>query len=357
MSNITDALPRAAILPTEKEQAVGGLRFDWFMAFLGALFAGGLFLDGWAHYHGRVDDSFFTPWHAVLYSSFGLMAGVLVFTFVRNLRRGTAWRLAAPAGYGLALLGVAIFAAGGGADMVWHELFGVEADTEALISPSHLVLALGMTLMVTSPLRAAWLRPDRSTADGWPTYLPIVLSAAVFLSILSFFTSYAHPFVHPGATRSGLGGHGVSDEVAQSFGIAAMLLQTGVLMGLALLLLRRWQWALPFGSLTLIFGLNAAAMSALHDEFRLILPAVVAGLLADGVRYILKPGDGRVAAVRFFAFATPALYCLAYFAALELTEGIWWSIHLWLGVVVLSGVVGLFLSYLMWPPAGPVEAR
>src|SRR6266702_774121 len=39
--------------------------------------------------------------------------------------------------------------------MLWHIAFGVEADVESLISPSHLVLAVGSTLMLTGPLRAA----------------------------------------------------------------------------------------------------------------------------------------------------------------------------------------------------------
>jgi hypothetical protein len=29
----------------------------------------GLFLDGWAHSHGK-PESFFSPWHGVLYSGF-----------------------------------------------------------------------------------------------------------------------------------------------------------------------------------------------------------------------------------------------------------------------------------------------
>ena len=38
------------------------------MSALSAWLVGGFFLDGWAHTHGKVDQSFFTPWHAVLYS-------------------------------------------------------------------------------------------------------------------------------------------------------------------------------------------------------------------------------------------------------------------------------------------------
>ena len=35
--------------------------FDGAVTLLGAAFTGDLFLDGWAHTHGRVDDTFFTP--------------------------------------------------------------------------------------------------------------------------------------------------------------------------------------------------------------------------------------------------------------------------------------------------------
>ncbi len=45
-----------------------------------------------------------------------------------------------PVGYGWGFIGVIAFAAGGVADMVWHQIFGVEVDLEALLSPSHLLL-------------------------------------------------------------------------------------------------------------------------------------------------------------------------------------------------------------------------
>jgi hypothetical protein len=52
------------VAPQQHTIAVGGLAFDWVMMSLSLLFLGGLYLDGWAHNHGRVDDSFFTIWHA-----------------------------------------------------------------------------------------------------------------------------------------------------------------------------------------------------------------------------------------------------------------------------------------------------
>jgi hypothetical protein len=56
-------------LPTSAWPLAGGGRaFDWVTVALRAWLQGGGFLDGWAHHHGRVDASFFTPWHAVLYT-------------------------------------------------------------------------------------------------------------------------------------------------------------------------------------------------------------------------------------------------------------------------------------------------
>jgi hypothetical protein len=46
---------------------------DWTVALGGLWLIGGLHLDGWAHHHIRL-DTFFSPWHAVLYSGFGVTA-------------------------------------------------------------------------------------------------------------------------------------------------------------------------------------------------------------------------------------------------------------------------------------------
>ncbi len=40
----------------------------WALVAASAWLVGGVYLDGWAHHHGKVDDTFLTAWHAVLYS-------------------------------------------------------------------------------------------------------------------------------------------------------------------------------------------------------------------------------------------------------------------------------------------------
>ena len=238
---------------------------------------------------------------------------------------------------------------GGVGDMIWHILFGVETDLEALLSPTHLVLALGWVQIVGGPLRAAWQRPDETPiVAGWVARLPKLLALTFILPLFTFFTVYAHPFVHMLAAA---GEHAQRGEFAQSLGVVAFLLQPALMMGVILLALRRW--TLPFGGITLMLTLNTALLSVLHDLYFLIPVAVLAGLVADFLLRALRPSVERPTPLRLFAFAVPAMLYMLYFIALLLTVGIGWSIHLWVGVIILAGVIGLLLSYLVAPPAYP----
>src|SRR6478672_7437716 len=185
------AVQQTARLSTPRiEQTRQSGIFDWVMVGLLGVFLAGLILDGWAHAHGKVDGTFFTPWHAVFYSGFALVAGALGGVLVLNYRRGTAGYRAIPAGYEYAYAGAAVFAFGGVLDLIWHTIFGIEANIDATLSPSHLMLVLGMSLLLWAPLRAAWYRLDRPV--GLFAHLPLLLSLTCTLTILSFITQYAH---------------------------------------------------------------------------------------------------------------------------------------------------------------------
>lgn len=66
---------------------------------LGAWLVLGIFIDGYAHNHGVV-ETFFTPWHAILYSGFLVCAawiiGLILYARKRN---GCSWKEAIPSGY------------------------------------------------------------------------------------------------------------------------------------------------------------------------------------------------------------------------------------------------------------------
>jgi Tol biopolymer transport system component len=167
-------------------------RLDVAMGILSVLLVGGFFIDLWAHSHGRVDDSFFTPWHGLLYASAGLFGGVLLAIALRGRREGAALSESLPAGYGFSLVGAALFLTAGIADLVWHELFGIEVDVEGLLSPTHLALATSGIMMVFGPVRSAWSKGPPTDFPGW---LPWVAGLTMGLAILGAFTEYAHPAI------------------------------------------------------------------------------------------------------------------------------------------------------------------
>ena len=57
--------------------------FAWTTLGLCLWYFSGLVLDGWAHTHGEVDASFFTPWHALFYSGFIAYSGFIIWTLWR----------------------------------------------------------------------------------------------------------------------------------------------------------------------------------------------------------------------------------------------------------------------------------
>ncbi len=126
---------------THLEQPTSSLRYDWIAAVLSLLGVGGSYLDLWAHTHIPQLETFFTPWHAVLYGSFLLYTAFLVGTALFYSRHGYPWQLAMPKGYGLSLLGALVFAIAGVVDLLWHTFFGIEKSIDALLSPTHLGLA------------------------------------------------------------------------------------------------------------------------------------------------------------------------------------------------------------------------
>lgn len=177
---------------TQTPGEVSPSRLDWVMAGLTVVLVGGFYVDLWAHSHGRVDDTFFTPWHAILYAGALAIGAVLLVFAIRRRAGGTAWRQTLPDGYGLSLIGAGLFLVGGVLDLVWHEIFGFETNVEDLLSPTHLVLATSGVFMVTGPARSAWASGASRSFPGW---VPWSLSLMAVLSILTAFTSYAHPAV------------------------------------------------------------------------------------------------------------------------------------------------------------------
>ncbi len=311
----------------------------------------GVYLDGWAHNHVPDLESFFTPWHAVLYSGYLACALILVGQALLAYRAGKRGRALYPAGYGLSLVGVALFFASGLGDMLWHTVWGIEEGIDALFSPTHLGLAIGAGLIVSGPWRATALRAEKqpSTLLSW---IPVILSTTFVLSLLTFMTQFI------GHVRAAAPAPEVEDirEWFQQLGILYSLIYTTFIVGLFSILQRRW--TLPFGFWTVVLGLNGFGMHyAITDELRLIPAALAAGFLIDIIYTILKPSASNLWRMRLFAALIPATFYLTWIIAIMSTTGTWWSIHMWTGAIIFPAVAGWLLSYLFLPPVSVATAQ
>lgn len=333
--------------------------FDMTSALLALWFVIGLFVDGWAHNHGQTDNTFFTPWHALLYSGVLAVGLHLTWAQTRNMLRGYAWSRSLPKGYGLSLFGVGLFFAAGAVDLGWHTLFGFEPSIEALLSPPHLVLATAGICFIMGPLRSRWSAAQANPAQtGWSTSwrqaLPTVFSAAMFYLMINFFTMYFNPYgVIDELTQAGGG------RASQTSAIGGFLVHGAVLTGLVLFLIKRRP--LPFGALTVIFSAGALGMMGLFLQYvsqywQVLLAAPLAGLGLDLIVAWLKPTPERQWTYRVTATLIPVTLYTIFWAITALVFRTWWSVHMVGGIIFMSGVAGLLLSYLVVPPPDEVAA-
>ena len=314
--------------PAALRPGVGGpstARYDGIAAVIGAWSVVGLMLDGRAHETGAV-ESFFTPWHGVLYS--GVAAALLALgVSAARSRDGSGGHLAVPAGYGLAAVGAGIMALAGAADMLWHMVFGIEEDLAALLSPTHLMLLVGGLLLLSAPARAAWLRGG--SASGWRVLWPVIVSATLTATTVGFFVEFASPF-HDAGVLAGEGDHGGAE-----LGIAGVLITTLLLTGTLVALTQRFG-RLPFGAATLVFA-GVVALLSLAADFAVagaIAAAVLGGLAADGILYHAPRGRPLPLVLAL----VPVPFWAMFYAVAAVSERLTWDVELWSGSIVLSAL-------------------
>ncbi len=283
---------------------------------------------------------------------------------MRGGRAGRVGLAAIPRGYGLGLAGAAIFGLGGLCDMLWHLIFGIEQGLDALLSPSHLALVAGATLILSSPFRSAWASADPAgDAPRLRTFLPALLSLAAAVGVASFINAYLWAFLDGYHTRGLTNFYaGRADarwllNLSRELGLAEILLTNALLLAPALLAILRWR--LPFGSVTILFTFVVGLLSALEtfEQGEMIVVALAAGLAADSLIRGLRPGPGRAGATRLFAAVVPLTLWSLFFLVSYLRRGIGWSAELWIGAIVMAGLSGLVLSLLAVPPALPAHRR
>ena len=333
----------------------------------------GVYVDVWYHIHrGFEIETFFTWAHALLYGGWAL-AGLVVASY-------PAWgagRL--PRGYRTFALGVALFGLGGLFDLLWHTAFGFEVGQEAVLSPAHLWLAVSFTLAALGLSEAAvhWRatmgRPTKTSAAA-PTVseatpklalltwadLPLVLSLGMLLRVMGWYGIYANPltvdFASGGSTARtvyAFAGLAWDNGAAEIAGTAGIFLHSALLALFVVVPLRHLR--LPGGSIAAIMLYDALLLVPATDQW-LALPAVAGAALAGEIAWAWVRSGGlggpdRESGYWLLGGLVPLVQAALMFAMLgRFGGGLAWSVHLWSGVPVAAGILGLGVAVLAVPP-------
>ncbi len=335
-----------------------GRRHDLITNLLNAWMILGLFMDIWAH-GMSLPETFFTPWHAMLYSGYFATAAWLAWPVARAIQAGRPAFADLRAGHALGVAGILVFTAGGVGDMFWHVVYGVERGIEPFLSPPHLLLFVGMALMTTCPFRAAWAEKTGQRAPSFRALFPALLSLALSMTIASTVLVYLWGFatqdIMAPTTKLSLLLNLSNDFSAQMLktltqqeAIGRILLTNLALLAPVLLILRRWQP--PFGSVTLLYAIMGIFIGPTTGYWYLPV-LVVTGLIADWLIGAMAPTPLKIGSFRAFSVLLPTILWGSFFLTVRLNWGILWPPTLWLGVTMTTALSGLGLSLVMVPDA------
>ncbi len=352
----------------------GSSRFDWTVLVLGLWCFVGMAVDGWGHKHGAVDDSFFTPWHAIWYSGFTAYASFITFalwrlhdgpiptspTDLKNFLSGM------PAGYSSAVAGMVVFSLAGFGDMLWHTFLGIEGGIDILLSPTHLGLAAGLALTLMAPVWSAWHDPSSGKA-GLGSQIPILFGLGATWSVVTLFTSYIHHQTIPYNSLCAVLSTCSDGNQGLELGVSAILLQSAILTGVILLFIKRWKPA-P-GAFTVLLGVNGLAIAAFAPgevkvAWKHLLAPLASGIVLDLAHKLISSGK-----IRFFAFVIPSSHTLVWILlwmtqvpfkfgthnGYPVMSPFGWTIHSTIGAIFLAGCVGILMSIVISPPELPFE--
>lgn len=299
----------------------------------------GLFLDGWAHNHQK-PESFFSLWHGVLYSGFTAAALWAVWIVWRRRDPQRSFLQTMPPGHLATLAGFGLFGLGAIGDLIWHEIFGIEANVEALLSPTHLFLLVGGGVALSAPLRR--MMRSSATAVSAREFRPALLSLTLLTAVVAFFFGYLSPF---GTTAVGFPNatthtHDLSritpaigEELRENWALGSIFVTTVLFVIPALFVRRRWKTR-P-GTFLFLYTFLLLLQVGLGEfkQWPLIGIGLVVGVVVDASIQRQLPAWLLGALIPLTAWST-------YFLMFELQNSVGWSPELWAGVTLMAALIG-----------------
>ncbi|MCC3762309.1 hypothetical protein K3N28_04400 [Glycomyces sp. TRM65418] len=318
---------------------------DLITAAFAAWFFGGLILDVNAHARNWA-ESFFTWWHLAFYTGYFATAAWIAWICVRAHRAdGRTGMAAVPHGYGPAMIGIPLFLVSGVADMVWHEVLGVETSLAILFSPSHLGLAAGGILIVAAPWLSAWRR-EALAAEPEPVPFEArmaapALSLGFVVTALVLFLAYLVPYTNsPFAVAAALQGPHAFDGLP----LAGIVATTVLVLALAVLATGRFRLPLGFFTVAFVYPSIMAGAYAGFAYGGYVWVFLLSGVWLDFLVWLVRPELRRRRDLLVLAGAWAVPVWAAFLIATGSATDAWPAVEIGLGApIVAAAVGGLFM--------------
>jgi hypothetical protein len=288
-------------------------------------------------------DDFLSGWHLVLY---GGVLSVGLFLGYGALRKGL--RFIGAVSFGT--IGFLILTFGGFADMVWHEVFGVEAEVEALVSPPHLLVFVGLMFLLAAPIMALYHQGERMLSAS--TSLVVVVSALSMFLVTSLFLGYVSPmsvgirfqsFMEPEPLIGT-----VNDVFYQVRGMSSVVWTAVFTSALLVLLCRVFRFRTGF--ITALCGLMALPTLFISEDKLpvaiLAVGLVFGGLSVELIQAVTRGLMSRTRLVLVGAVIGPVTWT-STFLMLKAGDMLEWPTHLWTGAVAITGIMGAVTAYVI----------
>jgi hypothetical protein len=276
-----------------------------------------LFIDGYAHSEIIDTDTedLFTPWHAIFYSGF-ISTAATIACIARKRATDAAIRTWFPPGYGLAALGIGVFA------------------------------------ILSTPVRAAWLdpRPRR----GWRQLGIAVISVAITTALIAFFLEYAFGITETWPQQQPFDDSNSDDERVVGLALATGYAANTVLVAPVLIFLRRRNAPMGAG------GRHLGGAGAVGDAR--IRRATHRATGRRGGRRRLRLVSrvtigrmGRRAAIILTTSVAVAVLWTTWMASVHVDRTVRRPPELWSGQNVMNVFIGFVLAAIVFPGPAPVE--
>lgn len=317
------------------------VRERWIMLVASAWLVTGLQLDAYAHATTPELETFWTPWHAVLYSGIAASGFTLVWLLRPRLPTIPTYEsvLALPNALRVPLLGMAFLLVGGGVDTLWHNIFGIEQGLEIFVSPSHEFIILGMVLVATGPALMTATRPG--TRLGLANGALVTISALLTVLPLHIYSLHANVLgdIYFGSGENPVRIYSLDAQVLHEY-----LFTTALLLLPIVLIGRRWR--LPIGVPTVLVVVPTLAMHLMFltgDPWWMSWTVAITAAATEAVVRVVGPllpvhGEGPWIVLGLVA---PPVVWGSLLVVADLHEGVGWNIHMISGLLTYTALTGI----------------